>query len=185
SALDAAAKLSPPRDWEELLTLHSKYAEVLRNLSEYDDAAAEYSKALELARRAGDRRREMETMVWLSSVYDSSHRGEPAIEYNEQALAIARELDDREYQAICLANRVAIRTAGWGQIVETTPDAEEALRLSKEIKNQPLLAKSLVFVGGALQWRGEFERGLAHLKEGAELAQKIHSGFAYGYGVFL
>ena len=102
SALDAAAKLSPPPDWEELLTLHSKYAEVLRDSSEYDDAATEYLKSLELARQAGDRRRETETMVWLSSVYDLSHRGEPAIDYNEQALAIARELDDREYQAVCL-----------------------------------------------------------------------------------
>ena len=158
---------------------------MLLNLIEYGDAAAEYLKALELARRAGDRRREMEAMVWLSAVYERSHRGEPAIDYNEQALAIARELDDHEYQAICLANRVAIRTAGWGQIVETTPDAEEALRLSKEIKNQPLLARSLVFVGGALQWRGEFGRGLAHLKEGLELAQKIHSGFHYALGVFM
>ena len=127
----------------------------------------------------------MEALVWLSSVYDYSHHGEPAVEYNEQALAIARELDDREYQAICLASRVAIRTAGWGQIVETTPDAEEALRLSKEIKNQPLLARSLVYLGGALQWRGDFDRGLTHLKEGLELAQKIHSGFHYGFGVFL
>ena len=127
----------------------------------------------------------MEALVWLSAVYDYSHRGEPAVEYIEQALAIARELDDREYQAICLASRVAIQTSGWGQIVETTPDAEEALRLSKEIKNQPLLARSLVHLGGALQWRGEFDRGLAHLKEGLELAQKIHSGFSYGSGVFL
>jgi class 3 adenylate cyclase/tetratricopeptide (TPR) repeat protein len=185
SALDGAAKLSPSPDWEALLTLHSKYAEVMLNLSEYDDAAAEYLKALELARRAGDRRREMEALVWLSAAYDYSHRGEPAIDYIEQALAIAQELNDREYQAICLAGRVAIRTSGWGQIVETTPDAEEALRLSKEIKNQPLLAKSLVYLGGALQWRGEFDRGLVHLQEGAELAQKIHSGFHYGFGIFL
>ena len=185
NALNAAGKLSPPPDWEPLLMLHSRYAEVLLNLSEYDDAAAEYLKALELARRVADRRHEMEAMVWISSVYNWSHRGEPAIDYNEQALVIARELDDREYQAICLANRVAIRTAGWGQIVETTPDAEEALRLSKEIKNQPLLAQSLVFVGGALQWRGEFDRGLTHLKEGLELAEKIHSGFNYAFGVFL
>ena len=184
SALDAAAKLSSPPDWEALLTLHSKYAEILLNLSEYDDAAAEYLKALELSRSAGDRRREMEALVWLSSVYEYSHRGEPAVEYSDQALAIARELDDHEYQAICLASRVKIRTSGWGQIVETTPDAEEALRLSKEIKNQPLLARSLVHLGGALQWRGEFDRGLAHLKEGLELAQKIHSGFSYGSGVF-
>ena len=70
SALDAAAKLSPPPDWEALLTLHSKYAEIMLNLSEYDDAAAEYLKALELSRSAGDRRREMEALVWLSSVYE-------------------------------------------------------------------------------------------------------------------
>ena len=70
SALDAAAKLSPSPDWEALLTLHSKYAEVMLNLSEYDDAAAEYLKAVELARRAGDRRREMEALVWLSAAYD-------------------------------------------------------------------------------------------------------------------
>jgi predicted ATPase len=103
SALEAAAKLSSPPDWETLLALHSKYAEILLNLSEYDDAAAEYLEALELARRAGDRRREMEAMVWLSNVYDFSHRGEPAIDYNERALAIARELGDREFQATCLA----------------------------------------------------------------------------------
>src|SRR5208337_4977178 len=78
SALDAAAKLSPSPDWEALLTLHSKYAEVMLNLSEYDAAAAEYLKAVELARSAGDRRREMEALVWLSAAYDYSHRGEPA-----------------------------------------------------------------------------------------------------------
>jgi tetratricopeptide (TPR) repeat protein len=117
-------------------------------------------------------------------VYDHSHRGQPAIDYNEQALAIAQELQDHEFQAICLANRVAIRTAGWGQIVETTTDAEEAVRLSKEIKNQPLLAKSLGFVGAALQWRGEFDRSLQYLHEAAELAHKVHAGFVYGLSVF-
>jgi len=162
-ALEAASKLAPPPEWEALFSLQSKYGEALLNLSEYDAAAAEYMKALELARRVGDRRREMEMMVEIASAYDYGHRGEPAIDYNERALAIARELNDREFQAVCLANRVAIRTAGWGDIVETAPDAEEALRLSEEIKNEALLAKSLVFVGGALQWRGDFERGLVHL----------------------
>ena len=184
TAIEAAGKLKPPPDTESRIGLHSRYGAVLLVLGEYDEAAAQYSKSLELARSTGDRRREMEALVWLSSVYDYSHHGEPAIEYSEQALAIARELDDREFQAICLANRVATRTAGYGQIVETMADAEEALRLSKEIKNQPLLAKSLVFVGGAFQWRGDFDRSLGYLHEGAELARKIHAGFLYGFAVF-
>jgi tetratricopeptide (TPR) repeat protein len=47
-----------------------------------------------------------------------------------------------------------------------------------------LRAKALVYLGGALQWRGEYDRGMVHLKQGVELAEKIHSGFNYGMGVF-
>ena len=100
-------------------------------------------------------------------------------------MSIARELDDHALQAFCLANRVQIRSAGWGQIVETTPDAEEALRLSKEIGSPSLLAHTLIFLGGALQWRSDFDRGLTYLHEGAGLAERAHAGFLFGYAAFM
>ncbi len=184
-ALQAAERMRPPLDSERLAGLYEKHGAVLTVLGEYEAAAADYQRALDLVRRAGDRRREIEVLVGLSGVYNYWHRGEPAIEYNEQALAIARELEDRAFQAVGLANRVWIRSAGYGQIVETTPDAEEALRLSKEIGDPQLLSMTLCFLGGALQWRGDFDPALQYLDEGAELAQRAHAGFLWGYAAFM
>ena len=184
-ALRAAEKATPPLDPTELAGLHEKHGAVLTVLGEYDEAAEAYRRALELIRRAGDRRREIEILVGLSQVYDYAHEGEPALQYTEQALAIAEELDDRPLRAVCLATRVRIRSAGYGEIVETTPDAEEALRLSKEIGDPKLLAQTLVFLGGALEWRADFVPSLVYLKEGAELAQREHMGFLWGYAAFM
>jgi class 3 adenylate cyclase/tetratricopeptide (TPR) repeat protein len=181
-ALEAAGKLA--LDPAMLASLHVKYAVVLGVLAEYEAASAEYQRALELSRQVGDRRREMEILAGLSMIHNWYHRPGPALEYGDQALAIARELDDRAFQAICLATRVHARTAGYGQIVETTPDAEEALRLSKEIGEPNLLAQTLNFLGAALQWRADFDRSLAYLHEGTELAERTHAGFFVGHGAF-
>ena len=43
-----------------------------------------------------------------------------------------------------LAGRVAIQTSGWGQIIETTPDAKKLCDCPRKSRNQPLLAKSLL-----------------------------------------
>ncbi len=184
-ALAAAERIAPALTLTDFAGLYERYGAVLTVLGEYEEAAADYQRALDLVRRAGDRRREIEVLVGLSGVYNYWHRGEPAIEYNEQALAIARELEDRAFQAVCLANRVWIRSAGYGQIVETTPDAEEALRLSEGIGDPQLLSMTLCFLGGALQWRGDFDRALQYLHEGEELAHRAHAGFLWGYTAFM
>jgi hypothetical protein len=55
---------------------------------------------------------------------------------------------------------------GRGQVVETTSDAEEALRLAREIGDPKLLAETLLPLGRLLQWRAEFDRSLVYLHEG-------------------
>jgi tetratricopeptide (TPR) repeat protein len=64
------------------------------------------------------------------------------------------------------------------------PDAEEAVRLTKEIGDPKLLAQALSNLGATLQWRAAFGRGLAYLHEGAELAQRAHSGFDFARAAF-
>ena len=104
--------------------------------------------------------------------------------YNDQALAMARELGDQASQAHCLAIRALIRLTSYGQILEATPDAEEALRLSRAVGDPKLLAQALCHLGTALQWRADFDRGLAYLHEGAELARRAHSGRLFGQAAF-
>lgn len=184
NAFEAAAHAAPSLAPEWLATLHAKSGAVLLVLGDYEASVAQYQAALGIARKLGDRRREMEILMWLGSVYDYSHQGEPAIAHNEQALAIARELQDAGFESICLANRVEMKIAGWGQIAESIADVEQALRLSPEIKDVALLAKTLAYVGGAWQWHGDYDRALPHLRRAVEVAQDAHAGFIFGFGAF-
>ena len=96
----------------------------------------------------------------------------------------ARGLDDRARLAACLTQRAAIRSVARGQIVDATPEAEEALRLAREIGEPLPLAQTLLFLGGLLQWRAEFDRSLALLHEGVELAERLHAGHLIADGAF-
>jgi tetratricopeptide (TPR) repeat protein len=183
-ALDAAGKLDPAPDPGTLATLHAKQGAVLMVLAEYEAAVAQYEQALELVRRVGDRHGEMDILVALSNVYNFYHRPEQAIEHIDRALIMALELNDRAFQAVCLTNRFFIRSVAYGQLAETTPDAEEALRLSKEIGDPKLLAQTLCYSGAVLEWRGDFERSMAYHYEAAELSQRAHAGFYFGQAAF-
>jgi tetratricopeptide (TPR) repeat protein len=120
----------------------------------------------------------------LPYTYNFYHRPEQAMAYNDQALAMAQELDDQAFQTVCIANHVLIRATSYRQLVETTPDAEEALRLSKAIGDPKLLAQTLYYSGAVLQWRGDFDRSLAYHHEAAEQAQQAHTGFFFGAAAF-
>jgi len=184
-ALEAAQRIEPPRPAGELARLHGAYASVLTGLGEYEEAAAEYRTAIGFAQQSGDRGLEAELFMELSGVYNLSHRGDPAMEHNERALAIARELDDRARIAACLASKVYILSAGYGKIPESMPSAEEAAQLSAEVGDRRLLAVTDAFLGGTLVWHGEFDRGLRYLEEAATLSAATHQGFFYGNACFM
>ncbi len=183
-ALEAAEKVVPLLDPGLLANIHAKLGAVLMVLAEYEAAAAEYQRALELIRRAGNRQQEIEILIGLSQVYNWWHRPEPALKYSEQALTIARELGDRASQGFCLGFQIHVRIVAYGQRVEPASDLEDALRLSKEIGNPRRLVQTLCYLGGVIQWRGDFDRCLALLHEGADLAQNEHAGFLFGLAAF-
>jgi class 3 adenylate cyclase/tetratricopeptide (TPR) repeat protein len=184
-ARDAVEQRGASQDPEAFIDILSKLAGILSILAKYEEAVENYLRALELARQLGDRDLEMRLLVGLSDVYNWKHEGEPALDYNEQALAIARDTGSISFQATCLASRVLLRSAGYGQIIEATPDAEEALRLAGEVGDPRVLPRALAYLGGALQWRGQYDRGIPYLLQGAELAEETHNGFFFAYCAFM
>jgi class 3 adenylate cyclase/tetratricopeptide (TPR) repeat protein len=183
-AIDAARKAMPPASPRTLAGLHGKHASVLTVLTEYEAAAAEYQRALELVRGTDDRQFEIETLVGLSTMYMQSHQPEPAIRHIDAALEIARALGDRSSQAFCHTQRAFVRTAGMGATPEIRPDVEAGLATYREVRPPRRLAQTLVWLGSILQVRGELDRGLELLREGVELAQREGAGFIFGIGMF-
>jgi class 3 adenylate cyclase/tetratricopeptide (TPR) repeat protein len=183
-AVHAAAQVTPSPETGALARLYAKHGAVLAVLGEFGRAVAAYQQALELIRRTADRRGEIDILVRLSVAYKRFPREAPVITTIEQALAMARDLDDRACEARCLATRASIRSDGYGQLVETTSDAEEALRLAREIGDPQLLMEALISLGRVLQWRAVFDRSLGYLQEGVELARLTHAGYRFGQAAF-
>ena len=185
-AVHAAAQCASPPDPGRIARLHARHGAVLMVLAAYEEAVEAYKRALSLMQDIGDQRGEIEILLGLSTVYTNTHRfgAEPAVDAIAQALAVARALDDRALQAVCLASRVRVLTRGYGQLLEAMADAEEAVQLARGTQNPKLLAESLVALGRVLQWRGGFARGQRVLQEGATLAQQAHAGFLSGMALF-
>jgi class 3 adenylate cyclase/tetratricopeptide (TPR) repeat protein len=179
-----AVQVIPSVEPGTVARLHAKHGAVLMVLGEHGEAEAVYHRALDLIRQTADRQGEIDILVGLSEVYRRDHREAPAIAAIEQALAMARALGDRAGEALCLANRVYLRSSGYGQLVEMTPDAEEALHLARVSGDPKLLAEALVSLGRVLQWRGVFDRSLGYLHEGVERARLTHAGFLFGVAAF-
>jgi class 3 adenylate cyclase/tetratricopeptide (TPR) repeat protein len=183
-ALEVAEKDTAGGEPGVLAHLHARHAAVLNILAEYDAAVTEYQRALELIRPIGDRKREIEILIALSGVYNWAHKIEPARQAANEALAIARQIGDRASEAGCLGMRAETAVAD-GTLIQATADIEEALRLSHEIAEPRLRAQTLTFAGRVLQFRGEFDRAISYLREGAELARQEHSGFSMGLALYV
>ena len=184
-AVAAAGKLGPALDPATQASLHESHGGVLTVLGEYETAAAEYERALELVRGIGDRHREIDVLVALSSLNVFFHRPAPAIAFVDRAIALVQDGDDPGIKASCASQRALIRGAGFGEPVEAMPDVDEALRLSERVENPQRLAQVLIWPATILQWRGEFERALRYLHQAAEIALKEHAGFMFGAAAFV
>lgn len=123
-------------------------------------------------------------LLGLSYVYSFYHKTELALQAVNEALAIALELDDHTSQAVCRVIRAEATATGHGRVIQATADIEEAVRVSKDIADARRRARTLTFAGRILQWRGEFDRTIAYLTEGIELARREHSGVLLGLGLF-
>jgi class 3 adenylate cyclase/tetratricopeptide (TPR) repeat protein len=183
-AVEAADRRRPALPPARLADLYTRSGAVLMTLGEYEPSVAAYERAAELARAAGDRTLETESLMGLGATYNFYHQPDRALEVLDRSLAVAREVGDGPLQAASLAAIVITRTAGFGQIRESTEQAEEALRLAPAIADPRLHAQVLIYAGVSLQWRSQFARAREVLERGVALARAAHSGFNEGLATF-
>src|SRR6266849_4071404 len=183
-ALEVAGRARPAPGDRELASVHEKLGGALFILAEFEAAVAEFEQALALIRRLGDRKQEVATLLGLANVYNWGHKIAEVLATVNGALAIAIEIGDTAGQAGCHALRGEARGGVYGPVIEAMRDTSEALRLAREVGDSRLLAQCLTFAGRQLEWYGEYDVAVGHLREGLELARREHSGYLVGLSLY-
>jgi len=183
-ALEVAGRARPLPSERELASVHEKLGGVLFILAEFDAAVAEFERALVLIRQFGDRKQELTTLLGLANVYNWGHKIAEVFATVNGALAIATEIGDTAGQAGCHALRGEARSGVEGPVVEAMRDSSQAVRLAREAGDSRLLAQCLTFAGRHLEWHGDYDAAVEHLREGLELARREHAGYLIGLALY-
>jgi tetratricopeptide (TPR) repeat protein len=183
-ALEVATRARPAPGDRELAAVHEKLGGVLFVLAEFEAAVVEFERALALIRRFGDRKQEVATLLGLANVYNWGHKIADVFTTVNAALALATEIGDTAGQAGCHALRGEARGGVYGPTLEAMRDTSEAVRLARESGDARLLAQCLTFAGRHLEWHGEYDAAVAHLREGLELAHREHAGYLVGLSLY-
>ncbi len=140
-------------------------------------------RALELARQRHDRAAESKILWNLSLVAtygEADHKR--AIEYGEQSLAIARELNLREQMARSL-NDLFYPFVSARPLYQTQQLVSEAEQLWRELDNQPMLVDSLVNGALVLLQRGEYQRTIDKALQAFEIAESTNNLWGQCYAL--
>src|SRR5262249_58856592 len=183
-ALDIADRARPAPSDAELASVHERLGGVLFVLAEFDAAVAEFERALALIRRVGDQKQEVATLLGLANVYNWGHKITDLLATVNAALGIATEIGDTAGQAGCHALRGEATGGMYGPVVDAMRDSSEAVRLAREAGDVRLLAQCLTFPRRHLEWHGEYESAVAHLREGLDLARREHAGYLVGLALY-
>jgi tetratricopeptide (TPR) repeat protein len=183
-ALAAAQHLQPAPEPTQLAALLAGSGRAANALGEYDDGVGHYTRALALAREAGDRSGELKVLLGMAELYDAAHRPDDAQSCCDQALALAGELEDRSAQAACLARRAAVIADWHGPTAAARRAAREALEIANQLNDSALRAGALIVLGSVLEWRADFDGCQRYLPEGAALSERTQSGRALGTALF-
>ncbi len=153
-ALQLREKSKVPQDIVE--TVHN-LGQVLGGRGEYDKAISYYMRALDLRRSMNDTRGAAIESYSLGTLFDYQGRYGAAINSKQVALKTFRDLKDKTLQ-------MAEMLGGYGESLilagrgdEAKGSLDEALSLSRELKNDGMVAQTLGFEGDSFFYQDNFK----------------------------
>jgi tetratricopeptide (TPR) repeat protein len=139
----------------------------------YDEAIAALQPALETARRLGARSVEAGALAQLGRVAGVFRGDYPAGQaYFDEALPIARELQDRE-ALVFITRQLGNIGNALGELEAAGGHLEESLQLAREIGDRASEVNALNSLGINARARDDFEAALRHYQRGLDLAVEI------------
>jgi tetratricopeptide (TPR) repeat protein len=168
-ALQLREKSKAPEDIVE--SVHN-LAETSVKMGEYDQAFSLYKRALDLRRSMNDQRGAAIESYTLGMLLEDQGRYGAAIESKQDALKAFQALKDKTYwmAEILGGYAQALILAGRGDEVKSYLD--EALSLSRGLKNDGMVSQTLSFQGDAAYYRGSYKDAGALYEQALQAANR-------------
>jgi serine/threonine protein kinase/tetratricopeptide (TPR) repeat protein len=166
-SLQLREKAKVPQDIVE--SVHN-LAETSARMGQYDQAVTQYMRALGLRRSINDPRGAAIESYSMGTLFDYQGRFGAAVNSKQDALKTFRDLKERSFwmAEILGGYGEALTLAGRGD--ESLPYLDEALNLSRELKNDGLVAQTLAFQGDQAYYRGDSKSARSYYERAAQAA---------------
>ena len=168
-SLQLREKANAPRDIVE--SVHN-LAETSARMGEYDQAVTQYMRALELRRSLNDTRGVAIESSTLGTMLDYQGRFGAALTSKGDAYKTFQELKDKTTLMADIAGGYGdvLILAGRGEEAKTY--LNDALSLSRELKNDGMVSQTLAFQGDGAYYRGDSNAARAFYEQALQAADR-------------
>jgi len=167
--LQLREKSKTPRD---IVDAVHNLGEVLSNMGQYDQAISYYVRALDLYRSMNDPHGAAIESYSLGTLFDYQGRFGAGLNSKQDALKTFRDLKDRTYWMAEMLGGFAESLILAGRGDEVKGELDEALALSRELKNDGMVSQTLAFQGDAFNYRGDFKSARALYSQALQAATR-------------
>jgi tetratricopeptide (TPR) repeat protein len=168
-ALEIRDNLKVPGDTAD--TLHN-LAYTDTKLGQYDQALAQYLKAIDLHRNNGDTRGAAMDSYDMASVFQYQGRLGAALKAREDALSSLRSLKDRGTSMSEILSGYGESLAQLGRADDAQRALNEALSLARELKNENLVAQCLRYQGDVASFQGDYKAAASLYDQSLQSAKR-------------
>src|SRR5208282_820279 len=168
-ALQLREKSEAPEDIVE--AVHN-LAETSVRMGDYDQAFSQYMRALDLRRSMNDTRGAAIESYTLGMILDYQGRFGAAITSKQAALKTFQDLKDKTYWMAEIMGGYAEALILAGQGNEAKSYLDDALNLSRELKNDGMVSQTLSFQGDAAYYRGDAKAAGALYEQALQAANR-------------
>ena len=168
-ALQLREKSKAPQDIVE--AVHN-LGDTSVDMGQYDKAVAYYLRALDLRRSMDDQHGAAIESNSLGILFDYQGRFGAAVKSEQDALKTFRDMKDRSTWMARILNATAEALILAGRGAEATSDIDESLKLSRELKNDSVLAQTLGVLGDAAFYNENFKAAQASYTEALQAAKR-------------